>query len=90
MGSRNMLAMSEFLLFLALFNFFFFGPSYAENITNNTDGNNTEFSKRNNRTEIVDESCEWGDIRPTYSIAAAVISAFLILDGGILCTLGKF
>ena len=88
MGMRN-LVRSKFVVFLVVY-FALFWPIYAENATNNTHGNNTLFSRRKNLTKIEHESCEWRDIRPTYSVVAAVISAFLILDGGILFTVGKF
>ena len=88
MGKRN-LFVSNFAVFLVVYSALFW-PIYAENGTNNTDGNNTLFSRRKNLTKIEHESCEWRDIRPTYSIVAAVISAFLILDGGVLCTVGEF
>lgn len=63
-------------------------PVFAENSTNMTNANNTSFSRKKNLTKIDLESCDWGEVKPEYSIAAAVISGFLILDGGILCTFG--
>ena len=87
MGTRNMFA-SNFVLFLAIY-LSLLWPTCAENGTNKTSGNNTLFSRRKNLTKIEYVSCEWSDIRPTYSAIAAVISGFLILAGAVLCAIGK-
>lgn len=68
-------------------------PTSAENVTNNTHGNNTLFSKRKNLTKVAYVSCEWSDIRPAYgrsAIIPSVISAFLVCVGAVLCAIGKF
>lgn len=41
-----------------------------------------------NQTKIDYVTCEWSEVRPTYSIIPAVISGFLIIDGGVLCSFG--
>lgn len=88
MGTRSLVA-SKFVLFLAVY-LGLLCPIYAQNGTNNITANNTLFSKRKNLTKIESVSCEWVDVRPAYSIIAAVISGFLILDGAVLCSIGEF
>ena len=66
-----------------------FGPVVAQNVTNLTDTNSTSFSKTKNRTKIDLVSCEWNEVRPKYSIVPAIVSSFLIIDGGILSTVGE-
>ena len=88
MGTRNLVA-SKFVLFLAVY-LSLSWPICAEDVTNKTMGNNTLFSSRKNSTKIDPVSCEWSDIRPSYSIITAVVSGILILDGAVLCTIGEF
>ena len=67
-----------------------FHPVLGENSTTTNSTNNTLFSRKNNGSRLETVSCEWDDVRPTYSIIAAIISGFLIVDGGVLCALGEF
>jgi hypothetical protein len=88
MGTRNLVA-SKFVLFLAVYLSLSWSIC-AEDVANKTMGNNTLFSSRKNSTKIDPVSCEWSDIRPSYSIITAVVSGILILDGAVLCTIGEF
>ncbi|XP_028392176.1 transmembrane protein 198-B-like isoform X2 [Dendronephthya gigantea] len=63
-------------------------PIFGEEMTNETGNKNTSLSKLKNQTITNLESCVWAVVRPSYSIIAGIISGFLILDGGILCSFG--
>ena len=88
MGTRNFVAL-KFVLFFAVY-LGLLWPICADDVANKTVGNNTLFSRRKNLTKVDDDSCEWSDIRPSYSAIPAVISGFLVLAGAVLCTIGKY
>ena len=64
-------------------------PIFGEEMTNRAGDKNASLSKWKNLTTTDFDSCVWAVVRPTYSVIAAIVSGFLVLDGGILCSFGE-